>query len=204
MITIIDVGMANLGSITNMINRLGFKSEISNDISKIKLAKSIILPGVGSFDRAICNLKNLHLIEPLKKKILLDKIPILGICLGMQLLTKKSEEGKEEGLNIIDAKVVKFNFTDITNLKIPHMGWNLVEQKKKHILFDDMFQNPRFYFAHSYHVICNEKENIITTTNYGYDFVSSFAKENVMGVQFHPEKSHKYGMKLLKNFTENF
>jgi len=204
MITIIDYGMGNLGSIANMIKKIGYQTEITRDTEKIKEAKKIILPGVGSFDQAIFNLKELELFDLIKYKADTEKIPTLGICLGMQLLTKSSEEGESSGLNLINAEVKRFKFQDVSKFKIPHMGWNFVDQKKEYSLFKDMYEDPRFYFVHSYHVVCNYADDILTTTEYGYPFISAFARDNIMGVQFHPEKSHKFGMKLLKNFIENF
>lgn len=203
MILIIDYGMGNLGSIANMIKRLGYKTSISNDIDKIKTAKKIILPGVGAFDEAMRNLRRLNITELIKTKVIEEKTPILGICLGMQLMANKSEEGREEGLGLIEAEVVKFHFSDNNKLKIPHMGWNTINIQKEHPLFSGFYDEPRFYFVHSYHVVCNNNNNVLTTTEYGYPFVSSYAKNNILGVQFHPEKSHKFGMKLIKNFIEN-
>jgi glutamine amidotransferase len=204
MITIIDYGMGNLGSIANMIKRIGYSSDITDNLGKIRNADKIILPGVGNFDKAMKNLADLKLIEVLKEKTLNNKTPILGICLGMQLMTNKSEESNEKGLGLIDAKVKRFSFGDNGNFKIPHMGWNLIQIKKENPLIHNLPEEPRFYFVHSYHVSCNNQNDILTTTHYGYDFDSAFAVDNIMGVQFHPEKSHKFGMQLLKNFIENF
>lgn len=138
----------------------------------------------------------------MNKKVLEEKIPVLGICLGMQLLTKSSEEGVLSGLGFIDAKVLKFKLN--SNYKIPHMGWNSVGRQKESVLFKDVSENPRFYFVHSYYVDCSDKTDILTSTNYGIEFVSSFERKNIVGVQFHPEKSHRFGMELLKNFMEKY
>jgi glutamine amidotransferase len=200
MITIIDYGMGNLGSIKNMLKKIGVVSEITNDIEIILNAEKIILPGVGAFDKAIQNLSKLKLIEPLNKKALEDKVPILGICLGMQLLAKSSEEGKHAGLGWIDGKVLRFNIDN--SLKVPHMGWNIIVQKKDSPLMIDMYKDPRFYFVHSYYFKCNNESDILSTTNYGGEFTSAVSKDNIYGVQFHPEKSHKFGMKLLENFSK--
>lgn len=202
MIVIVDYKMGNLGSITNIIKKVGHSSIVTSDIGQISKADKIILPGVGSFDKAMENLKDLNLIEVLNQKALIEKVPVLGICLGMQLLTKSSEEGNVDGLGWIDAKTVKFQLSDYSNLKIPHMGWNEVQLPQKHILCDDMYQDPRFYFVHSYHAVCESDANILMTTHFGYDFTSGIVKDNIIGVQFHPEKSHKFGMKLFKNFIE--
>jgi len=203
-IVIADYNMGNLGSVANMIKKLGFTSEITSDISRIQSAEKIILPGVGHFDKAMWNIRDLGLYDVIKDKVLNEKTPLLGICLGMQLLCNKSEEGEESGLGLINAEVKKFSFARDQKLKIPHMGWNQIDKQKENPLLLNMYENPRFYFVHSYHVVCNEINDILTTTNYGYDFHSSFAHSNIIGVQFHPEKSHKFGMLLLKNFIENF
>ncbi|OGC08494.1 imidazole glycerol phosphate synthase, glutamine amidotransferase subunit [candidate division WOR-1 bacterium RIFOXYA2_FULL_36_21] len=203
MIVIIDYGMGNLGSILNMLKKIGVEAQISSDLSVIAKASKFIFPGVGSFDNGMRKIKQLGLIEILEEKVLKEKSPILGICLGMQLFTKKSEEGELPGLGWIDAETVRFNLKDHDqNLKIPHMGWNQIVPQKKSLLFSEMFSDPKFYFVHSYHLICNDISAELTKTFYGYDFVSSVQKENIYGVQFHPEKSHKFGMKLLRNFVE--
>ena len=200
MITIINYGMGNLGSIQNMLKKIGTESNITSNSNEILNARKIILPGVGSFDRAMENLKALNLIEVPNKKALIDNVPILGICLGMQLLAKNSEEGNSSGLGWIDANVLKFNVDKA--LKIPHMGWNLVSNKKEHELFKNMYPEPRFYFVHSYYFKCNDSKDILTNTEYGVEFTSAISKKNIIGVQFHPEKSHKFGMKLLENFAK--
>lgn len=199
MITIINYGMGNLGSIQNMLKKIGVESTITSEKETIAKATKIILPGVGAFDKAMENIENLNLIEILNKKAKIEKIPILGICLGMQLLANSSDEGQKKGLGWIEGHVRKFELGN--NYRVPHMGWNLVDAKKKHILFENMYEEPRFYFVHSYYFECFNKENIIATTDYGIIFASVVAKDNIMGVQFHPEKSHKFGMKLLENFS---
>jgi imidazole glycerol-phosphate synthase subunit HisH len=203
-VIIIDYGMGNLGSIANMIRYIGYTSLISSEPSVIEKAEKIILPGVGHFDKAMQNIASLNLLEIIRIKAMVEKTAILGICLGMQIMCNKSEEGSEQGLQLVDAEVKKFNFQPVTSLKIPHMGWNGTMLKKEHALFLEMPENPRFYFVHSYHVTAGNERDVLTTSHYGYDFVSSFARENIMGVQFHPEKSHKFGMFLLKNFLEKF
>ena len=203
MITIINYNMGNPASIKNMIKRIGYESTITSDKSQITNAKKLILPGVGSFDAAINNLTQLDLLEMLKIKVLEENTPVLGICLGMQLMTNKSDEGKQSGLGFIDAEVKKFVFED-KSLKVPHMGWNVTDINKHSKLFGSMPERSRFYFVHSFYVHCTNQEDIITTTNYGNNFVSTFEKENIIGVQFHPEKSHKFGMQLLKNFIEKY
>lgn len=199
MITIIDYGMGNLGSIQNMLKKCGTKSIISHKISDIEKAEKLILPGVGAFDNGIKNIEKFKLKAVLDKKVLRDKTPILGICLGMQLMTEKSEEGQLSGLGWVKGETIKF--TD-KNLKIPHMGWNFVKTQKKHQLVKDLPKESRFYFVHSYYVVLDREEEALMISNYGHDFVSAFQKDNIFGVQFHPEKSHKYGMKLLENFSQ--
>ena len=203
MIVVVDYGMGNLGSIMNMLKKVEAKALLSSDIAEIEKADKLILPGVGSFDAGMNNLSTLGLIPILNKKVIEDRTPILGICLGMQLLTKRSEEGNLPGLGWIDAETVRFKFDDVQGMKnkIPHMGWNTVELVKASKLFNDMYPEPRFYFVHSYHVRCNREEDILTKTFYGYYFISSIVVGNIAGVQFHPEKSHKFGMKLLGNFA---
>ncbi len=204
-IVIIDYGMGNLGSIANMLKKVGAKAVISSDIATIENADKLILPGVGAFDHGMRNLNELGLIPLLNTKVLQDKTPTLGVCLGMQLFSQKSEEGILSGLGWIEAETRRFNFNqEQLGLKVPHMGWNLINLKQPHPVFTDMYEEPRFYFVHSYHVVCQQRENILATSHYGYEFVSAVARENIVGVQFHPEKSHKFGMKLYRNFAENF
>jgi len=199
-IVIIDYKMGNLGSISNMLKKIGVNATVSSDPNRIDQSKKLILPGVGAFNRAMENLNSLNLIDIINRKVLIDKIPVLGICLGMQIMAKSSEEGNLPGLGWINAKVLKFDVRK--SLKVPHMGWNLVKQQKEHPIFDEMYLEPRFYFVHTYYIKCNDQEDILTSTIYDNDFTSSFSKENIIGVQFHPEKSHKFGMKLLENFTK--
>jgi len=203
MITIIDYGMGNLASIKNMLKKVGEQSVITNDLDKISNAEKLILPGVGSFGQGMENLNAKGMTELIRRKALVEKTPLLGICLGMQLFTKHSEEGNVDGLGLIDAKTVKFNLHESHgNLKIPHMGWADVEINSSNFIFEGIEEIPRYYFVHSYHVECANEEDIMTTTEHGYSFCSGVRKENVFGVQFHPEKSHKFGMALLKNFIK--
>ena len=205
MIVIVDYGMGNLPSIQNMLKKVGApSSQISSNPEVIENAEKIILPGVGAFDTGMQNLNETGLLDVLNYKVLEDKTPTLGVCLGMQLMTQSSDEGKLPGLGWIDAKTVRFCFdSDNMKLKIPHMGWNTVKIQRPGTLFTDMYAEARFYFVHSYHVVCNNPENILTTTEYGYDFVSAIQNGHIMAAQFHPEKSHKFGMKLYRNFVEN-
>ena len=202
MIIVVDYGMGNLRSITKAFERLGIEVSVSSKKAEIERASRLILPGVGHFGNGMKNLLDLDLIETLKEKILLDRIPVLGICLGMQLLTQFSEEGDVEGLGFIDAKTVRFSFSQKDkNLKIPHMGWNKITISHNDRILDNVERNY-FYFVHSYHVVCNNKEDVLTTTNFGYKFDSSLKKDNIYGMQFHPEKSHTGGLKILENFSK--
>jgi glutamine amidotransferase len=200
-IVIIDYGLGNLGSIKNMLKKIGCGAVISSNKSDIEKADKLILPGVGNFDQGMKNLEALGLLPVLEDKVIQKKTLILGICLGMQLFAGKSEEGDSGGLGWIDAEVVRFKLDDKErHLKIPHMGWNLVDIQQRDPLFEEMYPEPRFYFVHSYHVVCRNEEEVLTRTFHGYEFVSSVKRENIYGVQFHPEKSHKFGMKLIDNF----
>jgi imidazole glycerol-phosphate synthase subunit HisH len=205
MITIVDYGTGNLASIANMLKKIGCSSLITSDAREIARATKLILPGVGAFDTGMRNLTELGLIEVLNRKARDERVPILGICLGMQLFVSGSEEGERPGLGWIDGSVLKFRpeLSD-GNLKVPHMSWNHIQVVKESKLFADMHQDPRFYFVHSYHVQLDRDEDLLATTTYGYPFASAVEKENIAGVQFHPEKSHKFGMKLLKNFAEMY
>lgn len=189
-----------------MLKKIGVKSKITFDFRDIECAEKIIIPGVGAFDNAMKQLNEYGIIHLLNHKVNQVKIPLLGICLGMQILAKKSEEGKLPGLGWIDAEVKKFRFenNEHSSLKIPHMGWNKLMIKNPNPLFDGLDSESRFYFVHSYHMVCNNKNNVLAKTEYGYDFASVVSRDNIIGVQFHPEKSHKFGMKLLKNFIENY
>ena len=201
MITIINYNLGNPKSIKNMLAHLGIKSRISSAYSDIASADRIILPGVGHFQHGMEQLEQLGLVDILKKEVLENKKPILGICLGMQLLTKHSEEGNLAGLGLVDALTKKFELQD-TTLKVPHMGWNTVAIKKDSLIYTGVSTNPRYYFVHSYFVDCANQNDILCTTQYGQEFVSGFQHQNIFGFQFHPEKSHKFGMELLTNFCK--
>ena len=199
-IVIVDYGLGNIGSIINMIKKIGYEAVLSKDPGKISTADKLLLPGVGAFDRGMESLNQSELIPVLNDRVMTHKIPILGICLGMQLLTKKSDEGSLPGLGWINAEVKRFQFAK--QKKIPHMGWNTVSAKINHSLFTGLGDAPRFYFVHSFYVECKDYNPVMGTTHYGHDFASVIHAHNVYGVQFHPEKSHRFGMQLLKNFIE--
>ena len=199
-IIIIDYGMGNLRSVQKKLSNHRISSEISSDPELISKADKLILPGVGHFYAGVKRLKEFGIWDVLHNKVLVDKTPILGICLGMQLMCKHSEEGDVEGLGWFDADVVRFKVKDTIKYKIPHMGWNQVVTSKKSVLFNNINTNEMFYFVHAYHVECNNKNDVLGTTEYSYLFTSVIQKENIYGTQFHPEKSHKAGEKLLLNF----
>ena len=200
-LVIIDYGMGNLRSVQKALERIGTKSIISSNPDEILKADKLILPGVGHFKKGMENLKNMNLIDPLNIAVLNFKIPILGICLGMQLMTDFSEEGNCEGLKWISAKTTKFSF-EHKDLKIPHMGWNNLLIKNERKLLENINENDFFYFVHSYKISCNNEEDVLAKTKYGVEFVSVFNNRNIFGCQFHPEKSHDAGLKILKNFIE--
>jgi glutamine amidotransferase len=202
MVAIIDYGIGNTRSISKMIEKLGFEAIVTKNESDIRRAQSIILPGVGSFDNAAKKLRETGLISTLSELALDRRKPFLGICLGMQLLFKSSEEGVDFGLGWIDGKVIKFEQNKMPFKKIPHMGWNTVEYNTQSPLFKNVNSEIRFYFTHSFHVSGVNDSEIIGTTNYGYDFISAVQRNNIYGVQFHPEKSHRFGLQLIKKFLE--
>lgn len=204
MLTIVDYGVGNLASIQNMYRKIGIEVLISSKKTDIAAAEKLILPGVGAFDACAEKLIESGLTDLLNKKALDEKTPVLGICVGMQLLLDSSEEGTQKGLGWIGGKNIKFIAAMMDGLKVPHMGWTDTQPVKETPLFDNMYEEPRFYFVHSYHASVNNEENILLTAKYGYEFPAGIRKDNIIGVQFHPEKSHKYGMKLLENFAKNF
>ena len=201
-VVIVNYGMGNLNSVKRMMDRLRVDSVISSDPKDITESSKIILPGVGHFGKAMSNLKELNLLDSLNEAVMEKRKPILGICLGMQLLAKRSEEGDSEGLGWFDAEVVKFDVSDKLKYKIPHMGWNQVSIKKNSPLMKNIAEMSEFYFVHSYHVKIENDADALNETEFDYVFPSAIEKENIFGVQYHPEKSHDAGAQLLKNFIE--
>ncbi len=201
MITIIDYGVGNLGSIQNMLHRIGVPCKVSKNPNEVAKAERIILPGVGAFDAAMNRLLNTELPEVLHDRALKGH-PILGICLGAQLLTNKSEEGILPGLGLLKASCIKFDPLAISPLKIPHMGWNevFIESSNSILDFHDLEDPPRFYFAHSYHMVA-DSQFVLGTSHYGDPFSSILHDGSILAMQFHPEKSHLFGMQILKNFS---
>jgi glutamine amidotransferase len=206
MIVIVNYGLGNLGSIKNMLRKLGHASEISSDPLLIQNATKLILPGVGAFDTGMINLSKLGLIEILNHKVLIEKTPVLGICLGAQLMTRRSEEGVLEGLKWFDAELLSFKkrFPIGQVQPVPNMGWIDVQVKKASKILENLPNESRFYFVHSFFIKSYEQKDILLESNYGFNYVSALERENMIGVQFHPEKSHKFGFQLLKNFVEQY
>ena len=201
-IVIVNYGMGNLNSVRKMIDRMKGSAIISAEPEDIANCQKIILPGVGHFGKAMENLKKLNLTDALHEAVLGEKKPVLGICLGMQLMAKSSEEGDSEGLGWFDAEVKKFSISDTIKYKVPHIGWNRINIKDNCALMSDISDLSEFYFSHSYHLITDQRSDVVNETKYGYTFASAIAKDNMFGVQYHPEKSHDAGAQLLKNFIE--
>ena len=205
MLTIVDYGVGNLASIKNMLKRVGREVRISTCEQDIREADKLILPGVGAFDTCARKLQESGFLEVLNKKVLEEKTPVLGVCVGMQLLTEGSEEGTLPGLGWIKGRNIKFRSDQLAaGLKIPHMGWTDVVVNRSSPLFTDMHNEPRFYFVHSYHAQLENENDALIYATHGYRFVAGIERANILGVQFHPEKSHKYGMRLLENFVTKY
>ncbi len=202
MIAIINYGLGNLTSIQNMFRRISVDAIITNDPQKIRDASKLLLPGVGHFRKGMANLQDTGLGELLNREVKENGKPILGICLGAQLMTKHSEEGDVDGLGWVDAVTVRFDKDKLNNLPVPHMGWSDIKLTNKCELWENLPVNPRFYFVHAYHFSFEMPEEIVATSMYGYEFACAFKKNNVFGAQFHPEKSHKFGMRVLENFSK--
>jgi len=202
MIAIIDYGMGNLGSVLNMLKKVGAESVITSDPDQIANAEKLILPGVGSFDAAMRRIHDVKLFNLLNEQVLIKKKPVFGICLGMHLLFESSEEGRLPGFGWIKGKVLSFKNRIPNSLKIPHMGWNDVSIINQNDLTKGFTGDIRFYFVHSYFVKIENGENQMMTCDYGLIFDAAVHKTNIYGAQFHPEKSHRYGMQLFKNFSE--
>lgn len=202
MITILDYGSGNLNAIKNIYERLNIPFEFADTKEQITKAEHIILPGVGAFDETISTLQNKGFLDVLNKKVLEEKVPILGICVGMQMLADSSEEGTLAGLGWIQGSVKKFDKNLIPGKpKIPHLGWNSIEITRDCPLFKNVDPAVGFYFVHSYYYECADEANVVCKTEYGKVFHSAVNRENIFGVQFHPEKSHDNGIQLLKNFA---
>jgi glutamine amidotransferase len=204
MVTVVDYRMGNIGSIANMIAKVGGEARVASDPEAIRDAKKLVLPGVGHFDRGMGNLAELGLASALTDRVVRDRVPVLGICLGMQLLGRTSDEGTRPGLGWVDAESKRFDAARAdAKLKVPHMGWNVVKPLKESALFEMTPSEPqRFYFVHSYYVECHDRADVVAVTEYGGEFCSALRRDNIWGVQFHPEKSHAFGMALFRRFLE--
>lgn len=200
MLGILNYGVGNIGSLMNMYSCLDIDVRIIEHASEIDDVDKIILPGVGAFDRAMSELHRRDLIVPLNEAVLVKKKPVLGICLGMQLLAKSSEEGETPGLGWIDAEVIKISSGESGLLKVPHIGWSDISLQKSSALFP-IESDQRFYFVHSYFMKCTNQIDVLATVSYGDDLCCAVSKNNIYGAQFHPEKSHKFGMNMLANFA---
>lgn len=204
MIAIIDYGVGNLTSVQNMFKKAGINSIISNSRDEIEKAEKVLLPGMGAFDNCMNKFNESGLRKIIEKKVFNEKVPLLGICVGLQMLMERSEEGVLPGLGWVRGKTVGFDVTQMQQEhKVPNMGWLDITERKKSALFSDL-GNARFYFSHSFHVHPTDERDILVTACYGYEFTAGIERENILGVQFHPEKSHRFGMQLLKNFDANY
>jgi glutamine amidotransferase len=203
MIAIVDYGLGNPASVRNMLRKAGHTAEVTADHEEVRRATRLILPGVGAFDHGMQNLADRGLIEVMNDAVLGRKVPMLGICLGLQLMSRRSEEGVLPGLGWLAADTVRFAFPpEASGLRVPHMGWNTVARTADTFLSDGMVPDARFYFVHSYHVRCDDRADVALTAAYGGDVVAAAVKGNIAGTQFHPEKSHKFGLALLRSFME--
>jgi glutamine amidotransferase len=202
LIAIVDYRIGNLNSIGSMLKKIGVPAVVTSSADDIKRAQKLILPGIGAFDAGMEHLKASGLIPVLTERVLIDRTPTLGICLGMQLMTRGSEEGRLPGLGWIQATTRRFDQTIDATLKVPHMGWNVAKPVKASSLLENYPEEPRFYFTHSYYVQCDDPADRLLTVEHGaMSFDAGFEHGNLIGVQFHPEKSHRFGMWLLKNFA---
>lgn len=199
-IIIVNYNMGNIQSVFKKIQMLGYDCEVSHKSHEILAADKIVLPGVGHFGMAMDQLQKMDLIAPLHEAVLIQKKPVLGICLGMQLMADSSEEGDVAGLGWISGQVKRFQIQDKKNYKVPHIGWNQIEIQKPSKLMHQIALHSEFYFVHVYHYQCKEEQDVLNRTSYENKFVSAIEKDHVFGVQYHPEKSHQTGMQLFKNF----
>lgn len=203
MIAIIDYGLGNIRAFLNVYERLNIKITIARSAMEVKQASKLILPGVGAFDYAMMLLNQSGLRESIEEQVLVKKIPVIGICVGMQIMAKSSEEGKLPGLGWFDGEVKLFDTSKIPyKTRLPHMGWNTIHPVSYNQLLDGIDDASRFYFLHSYYFKCNHEQDIIAKTAYGIEYASAINKENIFGIQFHPEKSHQNGIQLLHNFAK--
>ena len=199
-VAIVDYGMGNLHSVKRKLDRIGVHPQLTSDPEDVLAADKLVLPGVGHFGKAMEHLGTLGLVAALNEAVVVRKTPILGICLGMQLFAGHSQEGDSQGLGWIDADVTRFAVDDTLRFKVPHMGWNGVRVARASPLMDGTNAETEFYFVHAYHMVCRDSADVLCSTDYAYEFTSAVQRDNVYGVQFHPEKSHDAGEGLLRNF----
>lgn len=203
MIAVIEFGMGNIGSIVNMLYRIGVDAEIARDPATVRQADRLILPGVGAFDHGMTRLEASGLLPAVNEAVFTHRKPVLGICLGMQLMTRRSDEGQRPGLGWVAADTRRFDpvRTIQCGLKVPHMGWNVIRPAPGSRLFAGWEGEARFYFVHSFHAVCDRPGLVSATARHGYDITAAFEQDHLFGVQFHPEKSHRFGMRLLERFA---
>lgn len=198
-IDVIDYDIGNVGSVINMLKHVGAETRLASTPAEVDAASALLLPGVGHFGYAMEVLRERGLIEPIRRKVMDERVPILGICLGMQLLSKGSEEGNAEGFGFIDAHFERI--ATAADLKVPHMGWNIIDVKRPNPILSQA-AGQRFYFVHSYKAVCRQDGEAVATCTYGQEFCCAYGRDNVYGVQFHPEKSHRFGMDLFRRFVD--
>lgn len=205
MIAIVDYDVGNVGSILNMLRKIGAKAEVTRDPDTLAAADKLVLPGVGAFDEAVANLHRFGLWELLDDLVIKHAKPILGVCLGAQLMTRSSEEGQRPGFGWLDARIQRFRPPNGITLRVPHMGWNVVTPTRPdHAIFHGVPDPMRFYFVHSYHMVSDTPDIELARTDYGGTFTSALGRDNILAMQYHPEKSHKYGLQVYRNFVERF
>ena len=202
MISLVDYGVANLGSMRNMLRRIGAETELVTTADGIEKASKIILPGIGAFDHGMEALANLGLVEPLRRRVLGDGIPLFGVCLGVQLLGERSAEGERAGLGLLASRCERLPADADAGIRVPHMSWAHIEPTRTDPILGGLDETARFYFVHSYHVVCSDPSDVLAFARHGIPFTAMIRRGNIYGAQFHPEKSHRFGMQLLKNFVE--
>jgi glutamine amidotransferase len=202
MISLVDYGVANLGSMRNMLRRIGAETDLVTSAAGIEKASKIILPGIGAFDHGMQALDSLGLVEPLRRRVLRDGVPLFGVCLGVQLLGERSAEGERAGLGLLASHCERLPADGDAGIRIPHMSWAHIEPTRTDPILDGLDETARFYFVHSYHVVCSDPTDVLAVARYGIPFTAMIRRGNIYGAQFHPEKSHRFGMQLLKNFVE--
>lgn len=201
MIGVVSYGVSNVGSMLSMLRKIGTAAEAVNTPDDLLRADRLILPGVGAFDYGMAALRDAGIADVLVRRVREDRIPVLGVCLGMQLLGRGSEEGVSEGLGLLNGHSVRFRRTGSDPVRVPHMGWSQLHPRRESPIFQGLERRARFYFVHSYHLVCAEPGDVLATADYGIEFTAMVQRDNIWGAQFHPEKSHRFGMTLLANFA---